>query len=355
LINTVILFLLLSSFLNRFMQPKHLINVKKLFIKAFSVIFQLRRRLFSVLPALVLSLFIWLPLCFADDPPSIQRIPRVSVVVSKNIKPYIEAVEGFNKILVKDAGMGLNTFELEKFKGKSRDGLKTKLLREPSDLFIAVGPEATRFLWSGMRGATPFIYTLVLDPENISESPGRLCGVSLRIPTEKQLNAIRLAIPSANRIGLLHDPDYNDAFFESARQIALDSDMKVIPMRVFSKPEISKVLKQYLGKVDVLWLIPDRTVISESIVKYIIRESFLKKIPVIGFNRFFFNSGAALAFVFDYETLGSQTANIAMDVLSGKPCRNTPPEFKVMVNTRVFKRLGLNMPADPPAELEVVP
>lgn len=39
--------------------------------------------------------------------------------------------------------------------------------------------------------------------------------------------------------------------------------------------------------MDALWLIPDRTVISESIVKYVIKEAFLRKVPVIGYNRFF--------------------------------------------------------------------
>ena len=87
--------------------------------------------------------------------------------------------------------------------------------------------------------------------------------------------------------------------------------------------------------MDALWLIPDRTVISESIVKYVIKEAFLRKIPVIGYNRFFYETGAALAFVFDYKELGQQCAKKALSILSGKNCLSTPPLFHVWVNAGV--------------------
>ena len=115
------------------------------------------------------------------------------------------------------------------------------------------------------------------------------------------------------------------------------------------------MLKDHWGDVDALWLIPDRTVISESIIKYVIKESLFKVVPVIGYNRFFYESGAALAFVFNYEELGRQCAVEALKALSGGGCGKTTPFFHVWINTRVLKKLGIPVIEDYTFPIEVGP
>jgi putative ABC transport system substrate-binding protein len=131
--------------------------------------------------------------------------------------------------------------------------------------------------------------------------------------------------------------------------------LKIVPLKVLSKKDIPDILKQHWEDIDALWLIPDQTVISESIVQYIIREALSENVPVIGYNRFFYESGAAMAFVFDYEEVGRQTGRLAVSMLSGRACEKETPVFRVWLNLRVIDKLGINVPEEKSPSIEVGP
>jgi putative ABC transport system substrate-binding protein len=66
-------------------------------------------------------------------------------------------------------------------------------------------------------------------------------------------------------------------FFMKAAAEASSLDLKIVPLKVSSKKDIPVVLKQNWENIDALWLIPDQTVISESIVQYMIKDALFKK------------------------------------------------------------------------------
>ena len=302
-----------------------------------------------LLTASCLILFGFLP-AYGGQSPTV----RVAIIVSKNILPYLDAVEGFQSGLANKAGIITRVFNLEKLDDKGR----VELFREPGvkefALFVAVGPEAALSVWKGIgREGASRIYFMVLNPEKVFGPKKRGCGISLNIPVQTQIEMIGRGFPSVRRLGLLYDPELNSDFFRKAAGAASFSSLTVVPLRVSSKKDIPSVLKRGWKDMDALWFIPDRTVISESIVKYVIKEAFLRKVPVIGYNRFFYETGAALAFVFDYKELGQQCAQKALRILSGEDCLDTPPLFHVWLNEGVAEKLGLR-PSDkylPPVRL----
>ncbi|RLB84343.1 MAG: hypothetical protein DRH24_05270 [Deltaproteobacteria bacterium] len=270
---------------------------------------------------------------------------RIIVLISRNIIPYLEAVEGLNNLLAAKTGIETEVVLLDRFKGKDQRILVDKILGGRFDLNVAVGPEAARFFWENFND--PFnsmIYTMVLDPEKIFGSTDKVCGISLNIPVGVQIREVAGRLPFLKRIGLLYDPYYNESFYLKAVESAASAGLDIIPLKISSKKHIPKVLNESFGKVDALWFIPDPTIISESIIQYIIKEALLKKIPAIGFNRFFFESGASLVFVFDYEELGAQTAKLVLKILKGGGCKKNVPVFKAMVNLRVMERFGIVNP-----------
>ena len=270
--------------------------------------------------------------------------PQVAVLVSQDIRPYIEAVEGLNVLLEKAAKARLEVFHLEKFKGKERTDLAQRLANNKFDLFVAIGPDAARFVSSEISSEkTPRIFSMVLNPEKVLGHAKGVAGISLNIPVQAQLEIIRSVLPDIKSIGILYDPDYNADFFREAAINASSRDLRVIPLGVSSKKEIPIVLKQHWKDMDALWLIPDRTVISETIVQYVIKNALFEKVPVIGFNRFFYESGAALAFVFDYKELGEQCAREALRILSGETSNKMPPVFRAWVNAKAMRNLGIKL------------
>jgi putative ABC transport system substrate-binding protein len=284
------------------------------------------------------------------------RSPKVAVLVSSNIRPYIEAVEGMSEVLAESASARVQVFSLERFKGKSRDVLKQNLTGERFDLFVAVGPEAVRFASEEpVLEKMTWLYSMVLNPPKVFGQGETACGVPLDIPAQRQLEIIAQGFTSIKRLGLLYDPRYNAEFFTKATMEAPSLDLKIVPLKVSSKKDIPVVLKQQWDNIDALWLIPDQTVISESIVQYIIKDAIFKKTPVIGYNRFFYESGAALAFVFDYEELGRQTGRLATTMLMGKPCEKEPPVFRGWLNLRVIDKLGMTVAEKKSQYIEVGP
>ena len=73
---------------------------------------------------------------------------------------------------------------------------------------------------------------------------------------------------------------------------------------------------------------------------------------VIGYNKFFYESGAALAFTLDYRRIGEQTGRMAVDILSGMECKRELPTFHTWINERVIQKLGMEPPKQyrPPLE-----
>ncbi len=283
--------------------------------------------------------------------------PKVAIIVSQNIRPYVEAVEGLSSGLAGAGKARTEIIYLDKDRGRERTDLSERLFKAEFDFFVAIGPLAAGYIWGspGFEGR-PRFYSMVLNPEKVFRSKGAVCGISLNIPVKIQLDMITRCLPSITRIGLLYDPAHNSDFVEKASFRDLFMGVTVMSIEVSSIKDIPIVMKNIWNSLDALWLIPDHTVTgSDSIVQYIIKEALIKKVPVIGYNRFFYESGAALAFVLDYEVQGKQSAEAVLGMLSGDSCRQMPPVFETWVNGRVMRKLGLKMLEELPYPAKVGP
>lgn len=276
------------------------------------------------------------------------RSYRVMVFSSRNIRPYVEAVDGLRERL----GEALDSAQVEvvmldRYAVKAREDLATQFSREkPVDLAAAVGPEAAAFVWETFPDTSVAkTYSIILNPEKVISGSPPAVGIPLNIPAADQLQTICQGLgPSVQRIGLFFDPAHNSDFFATAGTAALELDVELVPMAVSSKKEIPFMLEECWDSVDCIWLIPDQTVtLEESISQYIIKQAILKKVPVVGYNRFFYDSGAAMAFVFDYKTLGRQSADLIIDVLLQAASESRSPAFNVWLNSAVFKKLGIEI------------
>jgi putative ABC transport system substrate-binding protein len=263
------------------------------------------------------------------------------MLISQNIRPYIEAAEGAIQAL-EGGGLKVETFRVDKLTAAETDGLVASIRREAYDLVLTVGPEASSLAWTKAgEGACPIVYTMVLDPERLAGAPKAPCGISLGIPIDVQLRAISRTLPSVRQIGLMFDPGNNTAFYDAAERLSAQPGLAVIPLRVSSRKEIGRVLAAHWPRIDGVWLIPDRTIISESIVQYIIKQALLNDTPVVGYNRFFYESGAAISFVLDYAEIGAQAGRLALEAAERRECGNESPVFQTWINTRVLDKLGI--------------
>jgi putative tryptophan/tyrosine transport system substrate-binding protein len=292
----------------------------------------------------------------AADFPESTHSPGVAIFVSKNIRPYVEAADGMHEVFSGLPEANVRKFFLDRLTGKAAADQAARISDDQSvNLVVAIGPEAAAFVWQSFPDPFPArIYSIILNPEKIVGSHSLANGISLNIPPAVQLGMIKKGLPSLQQIGIIYDPDINRDFYDAAADAARHAGIQLVPVTVSSSKEIPDILNRAFEKIDGIWLIPDRTVISESIAQYIIKQAVLQKIPVIGYNQFFYDSGAALAFVFDYRELGRQAADLAAGLASGETsAEDRVPEFQVWLNAGVIQKLGIGIPdaLEPPVRI----
>ncbi|MDH3997366.1 MAG: hypothetical protein OET90_00880 [Desulfuromonadales bacterium] len=264
---------------------------------------------------------------------------NVGVLLSKEIAPYVDMVEGL------EARLG--NVEVQRFfldaEGRpySLSGLSNNPVPEQFAAMVAVGPEALRYLQPQM-GSVPLIYGMVLNPLNFyGENRDAICGVPLNLPVESQLKAIQQHFPSIKRLGIFYDPKNNQAFYDEASGFAVSMELELISLQVRRTPAKLDIVGE-LARPEALLFIPDRTIISKAVVQHVIKDAYSRRIPVVGYNTFFHDSGAALSFVIDYRELGRQVGAQVLSVLGGGTCPGEmPPNFTAKRNVDAWRVLGL--------------
>jgi len=209
-------------------------------------------------------------------------------------------------------------------------------------LVTAIGPEAASALWDSKAGFKK-MYAAVLDPDSLPALSSHACGISLRIPAQTQLEKISQTFQTIKKIGLIFDPGHNQWFYDQALLAATNIGLEIIALSVNSKNQIAGVLKDNMGAMDAVWMIPDPTVISEKIIHYVIKQGLYNKRGVIGYNSFFTRSGAFFSFEFDYRALGRQAGQEMNIYLETGECRQAPPVFNTIVNEKIADKIGIRV------------
>jgi putative ABC transport system substrate-binding protein len=102
--------------------------------------------------------------------------------------------------------------------------------------------------------------------------------------------------------------------------------------------------------IEVLWLMPDSTVVTNESVRFILESSLAQQIPVIGFSPEFTRLGALLSMSVSYGDVGRETGLLARRILDGErlmPLNPVPIErLKITVNLKTARFLGITFPKE---------
>jgi putative ABC transport system substrate-binding protein len=262
---------------------------------------------------------------------------NVAVLISREITPYIHMVEGLEANL---RGLEVQRFFLDE-RGRPYSLVASGLGLEPEaySAIVAVGPEALRYL-QPRTGAIPLLYAMVLNPENIIDPTyPQPCGVSLNIPVAVHLHAIKQLMPQLHSLGVLFDPANNADWFRHAQVSAAALDIELVSLQVTQVGARISIVGDF-NHLDALLFIPDKSIISKVVIQHVIKQAAARGVPVIGYNSFFYASGAAAVFSVDYTRVGEQTATLVNHALTNGTCTaQLPPEFNTRTNEIVHNSL----------------
>ena len=261
---------------------------------------------------------------------------RVGVLLSREISSVVSMLEGLESQL----NVPVQRFFLDaNGKPYSLDGRSATLSPQRYEVLVAVGPEALLYL-NSLAGVRALAYGMVLNPEKvISASREPLCGVSLNIPADAQFASILGFIPALKRLGVLFDPNNNNAWFKSAAILAAARGFELVPLQVTRLSGKLEMVGDFAG-LDAILFIPDKSIISKAVIQYVIKQGAIHGTPIIGYNQFFYDSGAALSFLIDYRKVGIQVARQVEQLLAGEGCSSSlGPRYDMAVNEEVWRAL----------------
>ena len=265
---------------------------------------------------------------------------EIIIIKSSDIIPYQKAIEGFKSGFARASFQEYSINE-DISGGKS---IVERAFKDKGDLVVAVGPEAT-YLVGTITGPTLKLFTMVANPEKLLTDGKLYPGVSLNLPIDLQLKQIKVGFPQRKRIGLFYTQTLNQSMVDTISQVAATAEVQIVRFPITLQKDIPEILNSPQFAIDILWIIPDRIIGSEKILKFLINQMLLKKIPVVGFNEWFAENGAILSFSLDYREIGVQTAEFAYQLLQNKnspsPLIQGPVKAGTIVNLTVAGKLGI--------------
>lgn len=228
---------------------------------------------------------------------------------------------------------------------------------EKPDLLVALGGEAARFAEEQFP-ALPRVVALAPGVSPTTETP--LALLTSEVPASVQMRWIGDVLPDVSAIGIVYDPRASQRIVDELSTAATTASsgrarpLSIVPIAVGAENEIPAAFKRARSGIQALLFVPDSTVITKGSINYLLKETIAAQIPAIGFNWYFVDNGAVLAFGIDYPALGRQTAKMARQLArTGESGVDTPAKVTVWVNSRVAQKLRIRTDYDPDEVTEI--
>lgn len=275
----------------------------------------------------------------------------IAIVQSSRIKPYIDAVSGFRQ-----AASNIYTFkgtrrvlttritELVLTDFESQREVRRILATMSPRLILAVGTSA--LLTVREIENIPVIYIMVPYPGAINGKRKNITGIRMNIRPETQLSALLRETDDFKRIGLIYDPDQSSDFVKKIiNHAGRYKKVEIITRKTRKTAEVPQLIDSLAGRIDLFWMIPDKTVVTPATLEYLLLFSLQNRVPIVTFSDKYLRLGATFSLSFDVSSIGAQAADMAQKVFNGTPVSEIEvahaEKVKFSVNAEVAESLGL--------------
>ncbi|MCB1875036.1 MAG: hypothetical protein KDH88_03590 [Chromatiales bacterium] len=251
----------------------------------------------------------------------------------------IAAYEGVIDTLLASAPGNMGVFDSEQ-----TDVVKRVKEANP-DLIISLGLAASQLAMDRLA-ELPLVVALVSQSRyrELTLNRQNITAVYLEQPLSRLLALARVALPREEPVGLMAtDPN-------SRRIIKAYLDDQP-PQRLVFEPieedqDFESALRTLLTNCRVLVAFHDTNIFNRSRLPVILLSSYHYSVPVIAYTRSMVEAGAALGLYTTPEQFGAQLGDLVRFFFrSGSlPAPAYPEDFDIMINGRVSRSLGLDLP-----------
>lgn len=273
-----------------------------------------------------------LAVCTAGCPVHAEAF-EVIVVKNAELKPYQEVLRGIRD----SCGCTVRELKLQEDEGVE------KILKKSPDAVLAIGTSVFKIARE-IKGL-PVIYTMVMPSETEGLARTNISGVSMDIDPAAAITAMMEVVSKARRIGVLYDPRYTAAFVREAARAAAAAGVDLVVKQVHDARDVPRLVEEMRTKIDILWMLPDPTVTTTTVVDYLLQFSFQHNVPMFSFANKYVEMGAVAALVVDPHAMGVQAGEIVKRLSAGRTdaLRVYARSPRLTINTKVAAKMGLKI------------
>ena len=272
----------------------------------------------------------------------------VVIVSSERSPAYVEATEALVRELERNGLSRYEMLQLSSSEWMDAGPITPKVI-------VTFGTEAAEVV-AKTEPRAPVLCTLLPRSsfERVIQVSGRkpspqFSALYLDQPLSRQLELIRLTLPTARRIGVLWGADAQaQGQTGPINALARARGLELVEGTVGRNETIFPALKRILEDSDLLLAMPDPQLFNSNSIQNILLASFRARVPMVAFSPAYVRAGALVAVHVTPTQIGLQAAAIAQGVLQGKTLSGTPlysRDFSVSVNEHVAHSLGLTLDA----------
>ena len=267
------------------------------------------------------------------------------VIKSQDLSAYNEVVKGFQEECLKNNITIKSIYDLN---GKMKLGQKVvrKVKKEKPDIILTIGVLAATVAKDKI-GNVPIVFCMVINHERFHLSAPNITGISTEIAIEDQLKGFQSVLGPFKNMGVIYDPSKTGSIITNAEDKIKDAEINLVKYQISSSEEVSEAMKNLIGKIDALWLLPDSTVVTRKSLDLIKSTTLENMIPLLCTSDVFVKAGALAAVSSDYNYVGRQAAGLAGKILELPDLSSlgivNPDHFKLSINTDTAEKLGLEL------------
>ncbi len=264
---------------------------------------------------------------------------EIAVIVSQDLPLYRQAIEGFRRIYLGK----VREYDL-KGDPQESENVIAFLKEHPPDLILTVGLVATRVARERLQ-KVPIVFCMVLDPDRFSLSGEKVTGVTLQLNPSEIFSKIKSLFPETKTIGILYDPGKSGKTIALAREAAGAEGISLLPVEVDSENRIPGAIRSLIGRADLLWIIPDSTVVTPESLDFLFLASLENSLPIIAFSDDLVKREAVASFFPDYRSIGEEAGRLVLKILAGEDPSRIPirsaPTVRFSINLKMIKKMGI--------------
>ena len=284
-----------------------------------------------------------------------QEVVKIGILQFMEHNSLNAARAGFVKELEEAGYVEGENLEIEVMNAQGdQSNLQTmsEQLASNNDLMLAIATPAAQSL-ANAEQEKPILFTAVTDPVDAGlveslEAPGmNLTGTSDMVPIDEQIRLLLSIVPDAETIGIIYNSSEPNSeiqanlAIEALEEAGVDAQVSTVT----TTNDVQQVLTSLAKDVDGLYIPTDNTLASTAAtVGEIAREYNL---PVVAGSTEQIDAGGLATYGIAYESLGRQTAQMALKILKedSNPSTlavETSNDLSVVINEEMAEALGID-------------